>query len=220
MGKLAQYELKMLLEKCNKTCNWPDRLLADNIIRSEDGNKLDFNNYRKQYYIKKFNMPYCDDDDKILEKQIKTICEDYIEGLTFVLRYYFKSIPTFGWNYPHHYAPFLCDLAKYATKIDFNIEFVNQPPLNIYESLFGILPMTSFNLLPSEVTDGIGSKIRLDPSFLTEFETDLDGKMYEYEGICLLPLLTYDKIKDYFKNVKLTDDQKDKLIRRAKLYVF
>jgi 5'-3' exonuclease len=220
MENLAQYELKMLLEKYDKKCTWPDRLLADNIIRTEEGNKLDFDNYRKQYYIKKFEMPYCDDDKTILEKQIKTICEDYIEGLTFVLRYYFISIPTYSWNYPHHYAPLLCDLAKYAKKIDFNIEFVNNPSLNIYESLFGILPLPSFNLLPNEVVKSIGSKIKLDPSFLTEFETDLDGKMYEYEGISLLSFLTYDKIKEYFKSVKLTDEQKDKLNRRAKLYIF
>jgi hypothetical protein len=44
--------------------------------------------------------------------------------------------------------------------------------------------------------------------------------MYEYEGICLLSFLTYDKIKGYFKNIKLSDERVDKLIKRAKLYMF
>ena len=94
--------------------------------------------------------------------------------------------------------------------------------MNIYESLFGILPKQSFYLLPQNIVDGVynNNKILLDPSFINEFEIDLDGKTYDYEGVSLLPFLEYDKIKKYFLNVKLTDDQKDKLIRRTRIYSF
>lgn len=63
-------------------------------------------------------------------------------------------------------------------------------------------------------------KIQLDENFITDFEIDLDGKMYDYEGICLLPFLSYDKIKRYFKNIKLSEERVEKLIRRTKVYIF
>jgi 5'-3' exonuclease len=74
--------------------------------------------------------------------------------------------------------------------------------------------------LPNEITEQLPTKIKLDANFDTEFEIDLDGKMYEYEGISLLSFLTYDKIKEYFKKIKLSEERIDKLIRRAKLYIF
>jgi 5'-3' exonuclease len=136
------------------------------------------------------------------------------------LRYYLKSIPTYSWTYPYHYAPLLTDLAKYSKDIDFDITFKVDPPLSIYESLFGILPFESFHLLPEEIREKMPVKIQLDENFITDFEIDLDGKMYDYEGICLLPFLSYDKIKCYFKNIKLSEERVDKLIRRTKVYIF
>ena len=156
------------------------------------------------------------------EKQIEKVCHKYILGLVFVLRYYLKEIPTYGWNYTEHYAPLLTDLSKYSKTFDYDVHFDYKKPLNIYESLFGILPKQSFYLLPQNIVDGVynNNKILLDPSFINEFEIDLDGKTYDYEGVSLLPFLEYDKIKKYFLNVKLTDDQKDKLIRRTRIYSF
>ena len=220
LEQLEKYEIKMLLEKHTKKCSWPDRILADNIIIGDDGLMLNFKNYRKEYYTKKLKLQYDDTDPRILEKEIKCVCEEYITGLVFVLRYYFKGIPTYSWYYPCHYAPLITDLAKYAKEINFDVDFKVDKPLNVYESLFGILPFQSFHLLPSEITEQLPTKIKLDANFDTEFDIDLDGKMYEYEGICLLSFLTYDKIKGYFKNIKLSDERVDKLIKRAKLYMF
>ena len=220
LEQLEKYEIKMLLEKHTKKCSWPDRILADNIIIGDDGLMLNFKNYRKEYYTKKLKLQYDDTDPRILEKEIKCVCEEYITGLVFVLRYYFKGIPTYSWYYPCHYAPLITDLAKYAKDINFDVDFKVDKPLNVYESLFGILPFQSFHLLPSEITEQLPTKIKLDANFDTEFDIDLDGKMYEYEGICLLSFLTYDKIKGYFKNIKLSDERVDKLIKRAKLYMF
>jgi len=220
LENLAKLEVKMLLEKHFKKCTWQDRILADNIIIGKDGPMVNFENYRKEYYTKKFKLQYNDDDPKLLEREIKCVCEEYIIGLLFVLRYYLKSIPTYSWNYPYHYAPLLTDLAKYSKDIDFDISFKVDHPLSIYESLFGILPFESFHLLPEEIREKLPVKLQLDENFITDFEVDLDGKMYDYEGICLLPFLSYDKIKSYFKNIKLSEERIDKLIRRTKVYMF
>ena len=220
VNKLASYEIKMLIDKCKKKVSWPDKILMDNILRTTEGNNLNFTQYRKDYYIKKLKFNHSDDNPAILEKQIKAMCEEYILGLNFVLRYYFRSIPTYSWHYPYHYSPLLVDLAKYAKEISFEPVFEVRPALSIYESLFGILPLQCFNLLPEEIVKGLDSKIKLDSDFSTDFTIDLDGKVYEYEGICILPFLSYDKIKRYFKNIKLTPERVDKLARRTKVYNF
>jgi 5'-3' exonuclease len=216
--KLAQYETKMLLDKFNSKTTYPNTLLAQHIIRGEQGNQLDFVQYRKAYYIKKFELNYV--DEKSFERQIQAICNEYVIGLTFVLKYYFREIPTYAWQYPYHYAPFLEDLARYGETINFEIRFPYRHPLNVYESLFSVLPRESFPLLPNEVIDALPSKIKLDPCFSTDFEVDLEGKMYEYEGTTLLIPLMYDEVKSYFKHVKLTDEQMTQMIKQRQVYVF
>lgn len=218
--ELAKYEIKLLIDKYNLKVTYPDKLLSSHMLRTDEGANLDFPNYRKSYYISKFKLSNGELDDDVLERQIKTICEEYIIGLTFVLKYYFREIPTYDWQYPYHYAPLLFDLAKYSDDFDFNISFTFKRPLNVYESLFSVLPVQSFSLLPSEVVDRLPDKIKLDPRFSVDFEIDLDGKMYDYEGVFLLDFLSYERVKKYFTNIKLSKEKNDYLISRAKVYSF
>ena len=69
-----------------------------------------------------------------------------------------------------------------------------------------------------ELCEKIREKIVLDSDFIEDFDIDLDGKQQDYEAICLLPFVTYDKIKKIFKNVELTQEQKEKS-EVGKIYV-
>jgi hypothetical protein len=40
---------------------------------------------------------------------------------------------------------------------------------------------------------------------------DLEGKINEYEAICLLPFVSYDKLKRMAKKVEYTEEQKMKI---------
>lgn len=213
--ELSKLEVKMIMEKWEKGyAKFPDKLLNKHMIRkSGEDVKLDFYEYRKDYYITKLGV-----SENILEHEIREICKEYIVGMIFVLRYYFKGIPTFDWCYKHHYAPFFSDLHETAKQMAneqqgiefYDITFTPIKPLSIYESLVGILPPSSFNLLPENISEKIKEKIVLDADFIEEFEIDLDGKQQEYEGICVLPFVTYKKIKELFEGIKLTEQQKEK----------
>ena len=48
-------------------------------------------------------------DEEFAEFQ-KNIRQSYIEGLTWVLAYYYKGCRSWSWYYPYHYAPFASDL--------------------------------------------------------------------------------------------------------------
>ena len=215
---LATYEPKLLLDKYNTKTTYPDTLLSSHIIRSENGNQLDFKEYRRSYYAKKFQIDTPDENS--FERQVKAICEEYIIGLSFVLKYYFRKIPTYDWQYPYHYAPLLYDLAQYSESIDFNVVFQYRDPLSAYESLFSVLPRESFHLLPEEIVNHLPNNIKLDPCFSTDFEIDLDGKMYEYEGVNLVSSLSYERVKKYFKNIRLSEEHINYITKQMKVYIF
>jgi 5'-3' exonuclease len=69
----------------------------------------------------------------------------------------------------------------------------------------------NYYLLPKNIEEQIKDKILLDADFIEEFETDMDGKYQEYEAICLVPFVSYDKIKKIFEGVTYTEEQDNKL---------
>ena len=223
MKELSNLEIKMIMDKWEKGyAKYPDKVLNRHIIRKNDI-VLDFKEYRKDYYKTKFHLD--DSNESNFEQEIKIIARDYMVGMIFVLRYYFKGIPTFDWCYQYHYAPFFSDIyimanemAMEDSKEIFDIQFTPIKPLTIYESLIGIFPPSSFNLIPENISEKIREKIVLDSDFIEDFDIDLDGKQQDYEAICLLPFVTYDKIKKIFKNVELTQEQKEKS-EVGKIYV-
>ena len=206
MKNLAGLELKMLLDKHGRGyAKYPDKLIQKHMIVTSQGTNIDFDNFRKDYYITKLHL-----QEEYLESEIRRVCKEYMIGILFIARYYFKGIPTFSWCYPFHYAPLVSDLYTYCKDSDLKFEFNIDRPLSMYESLLGIFPPSSFHLLPSSVREGLKGKLLMDVDFLEEFDVDLDGCQQEYEGKCILPLVGYDKLKYLFSMVKLTEEEKRK----------
>ncbi|KAE8772930.1 5'-3' exoribonuclease 2 [Hordeum vulgare] len=52
--------------------------------------------------------------------------QKYLEGLCWVLRYYFSDVPSWSWYYPFYYAPFTSDLKRLS---QFKISFTVDKPL-------------------------------------------------------------------------------------------
>lgn len=74
----------------------PNELPPDSVRLWEDG-------YADRYYEQKFKVS----KDNIAFRH--QVARDYVEGLAWVLLYYFQGCPSWTWYYPHHYAPFAAD---------------------------------------------------------------------------------------------------------------
>merc|ERR1712093_470365 len=70
--------------------------------------------YADRYYEQKFGVGPRD-----IEFRNK-VARAYVEGLAWVLLYYFQGCPSWDWYYPYHYAPFAADFSNIA---DMKISF-------------------------------------------------------------------------------------------------
>ena len=81
------------------------------------------------------------------KEELDKLIRSYIEGLQWVLYYYYDGVASWGWFYPYHYAPMISDL-KDLDRFS-NLEFTLGKPFKAYEQLMGVLPSLSRKLLPA-----------------------------------------------------------------------
>lgn len=153
----------------------PEGPPPDTVRLWEDG-------YGDRYYEQKFKVPAGDIDFR------HQVGRDYVEGLCWVLMYYFQGCASWTWYYPHHYAPFAADFVGIA---DMKIDFKKGKPFQPYEQLMGVMPASSgVNVLPAAfhplMTDEDSDIKHFYPE---EFDLDLNGKKFAWQGIALLPFI-------------------------------
>jgi 5'-3' exonuclease len=175
--------------------------IADSVIVSSlinNNEEIDYKIYRKNYYKRNFGIEE--------EDAISRVCDEYMRGMRFVIEYYTKCIPTFDWYYPYHYAPLFSDLESFVINYDIEYTFKYKPPLSQIEALVSVLHPCNFGLIPDvEVSKFMIQRSQIDSNFPTEFSIDLEGKLQEYEGIILLPMVNYDIIKKMLKKFNIKD---------------
>ncbi|KAL1965027.1 hypothetical protein VTN77DRAFT_6087 [Rasamsonia byssochlamydoides] len=151
-----------------------DELPPDTVRLWEEG-------YADRYYEQKFGA-----DPKDLEFRHK-VARAYAEGLQWVLLYYFQGCPSWTWYYPYHYAPFAADFVDIG---DMEVHFEKGKPFKPFEQLMGVLPASSNHALPEIFHD-----LMVDPNseiidfYPEEFEIDLNGKKFAWQGVVLLPFI-------------------------------
>ena len=98
----------------------PNEMPPDTVMLWEPG-------YADRYYEQKFKV---DKNDIEFRHQV---ARDYVEGLAWVLLYYFQGCPSWTWYYPHHYAPFAADFVDIKDmKLNFNkVRILRNGSLNL-----------------------------------------------------------------------------------------
>lgn len=166
---------------------------------------LSYFEWKRTYYQDKlqFDLSELKSHDFISNHQIKNCAQSFIQGLQWVLSYYYKGVPSWSWYFPHHYAPFISDISDYLAfcrisgahaLIDFDIGL----PFKPFEQLMAVLPSASHSLVPgclqTLMTDQSTSPI-ID-FYPEEFETDLNGKMNEWEAVVKIPFIDQGRLLD------------------------
>ncbi|KAF3558219.1 hypothetical protein F2Q69_00012678 [Brassica cretica] len=138
----------------------------------EDKVRLGVQGWRERYYEEKFIA-------KTIE-EMEQICRDVVSFLMPV--------------YPYHYAPF-ASVLKFLDKLD--IKFELGSTFKQFNQLLAVLPSASAHALPE-----CFRKLMTDPSspiaelYPPDFEIDMNGKRYSWQGIAKLPFIEEQRLLD------------------------
>lgn len=195
------------------------RAAADRVLRKYSGAKTleeqgDFDQrydvalrqrmdeWKRDYYREKLDINYNDKD------QVHKLVYRYVEGLQWVMHYYYSGVASWSWFYDYHYAPrisgrslplitrgVLMDIVDLfeVDKLSFNFELGK--PFRPFEQLMGVLPEASKDLIPLAFRD-----LMTDPNspildfYPREFEQDLNGKKADWEAIVKIPFIDQGRL--------------------------
>ncbi|OBT73383.1 hypothetical protein VF21_07710 [Pseudogymnoascus sp. 05NY08] len=151
-----------------------DEAAVDSVRLWEDG-------YADRYYEQKFKV-----DPRDTEFRHK-VAKAYVEGLAWVLLYYFQGCPSWEWYYPYHYAPFAADFVGLA---DMKIGFEKGRIFKPFEQLMGVMPAASRHTIPDVFHDLMTNEdSEIIEFYPPDFPIDLNGKKFAWQGVALLPFI-------------------------------
>uniref|UniRef100_A0A672LHX9 5'-3' exoribonuclease 1 n=1 Tax=Sinocyclocheilus grahami TaxID=75366 RepID=A0A672LHX9_SINGR len=147
----------------------------------DDMFETEFRQYKRTYYMTKMDVEVV--SDEFLANQAKC----YVEGIQWILHYYYHGVQSWSWYYPYHYAPFLSDVRNLSS---LTLAFDLGKPFMPFQQLLGVLPSASKDLLPQcyqHLMTSPGSPIV--EYYPQDFKTDLNGKQQEWEAVVLIPFI-------------------------------
>uniref|UniRef100_A0A3B3TYI4 5'-3' exoribonuclease n=2 Tax=Poecilia latipinna TaxID=48699 RepID=A0A3B3TYI4_9TELE len=175
---------------------------SDSEPEPEDNVRLWEDGWKQRYYKTKFDVDVSDDGFR------KKVVRSYVEGLCWVLRYYYQGCASWKWFFPFHYAPFASDFRDIQKMFS---EFEKDTkPFKPLEQLMGVFPAASGNFLPPTwrnlMMSADSSIIDFYPD---DFAIDLNGKKYAWQGVALLPFVDERRLRAALADVypDLTPDE-------------
>jgi 5'-3' exonuclease len=105
----------------------------------------EINFWESRYYKSLFHQQYTN-------KFIKDLCNNYLEGLEWVYKYYSSGCIDWRWKYNYHYPPLFKDLYQHIPH--FETEFLTrntEGPVHYLTQLSYVLPVSNHGLLPGDV---------------------------------------------------------------------
>ncbi|CAK6970920.1 '-3' exoribonuclease 1 isoform X1 [Scomber scombrus] len=154
---------------------------AEDEEEEEDMFETEFRQYKRTYYMTKMGVDVV--SDEFLAQQAKC----YVEGIQWILHYYYHGVQSWSWFYPYHYAPFLSDIRNISgLKLTFDLG----KPFMPFQQLLAVLPAASMALLPESYRHLMTSENSpIIEYYPLDFKTDLNGKQQEWEAVVLIPFI-------------------------------
>jgi 5'-3' exonuclease len=166
------------------------------------------------YYKEKLNIDL--ETPKGVEEH-RNVFRKYIEGLQWVLYYYYRGVRSWRWFYPYHYAPMISDFEKIKEYLDYNMDdnFKPKAPYTPIQSLLFILPCSSRGLIPKCYWNLYEEHPEYFP---TKFNIDFNGKKMPWETIVLIPFVPEEPILEFeerqrkiYSDITNLDDNQSKV---------
>lgn len=148
------------------------------------------------------------------DAHIDAMCNDYLNGISWTMQYYFDKCNSFGWQYKYNHTPFASDINAYLKKTKCNINDIvvcEITKITPFIQLLAVLPPTYHNLLPqqygklmhdnnSPIIDMCPKNIKIDMLYKDSF----------HKCIPLIPNINIERIIDSVKNIKLTQEENNR----------
>lgn len=169
----------------------------DNVRLGEKG-------WKKRYYSQKFKWGFEREQEKV------ELLGKYMEGLQWVMKYYYVGCISWGWYYPYHYAPFAADLVQCDVTAG-DIQFELGKPFAPFTQLQAVMPASSGKLvLPTCYSDLMTNpQSSIIDYYPEKFFLDLNGKRFNWQGVVLLPFIDEYRLNAALKPVQklLTEEE-------------
>jgi len=151
---------------------------------------------KSMYYLQKVHIDITTAEG--IQQRAKMM-KKYLEGIQWVMFYYYRGAQHWRWYYPYHYAPLIGDFGNNLVQsflngnpkissfeVDYNCPQETEP-YTPFQQLLSIMPIRSFKLLPS-CYRAIATN-ELKDFFPDDFSVDLNGKTLAWEAIVLIPFV-------------------------------
>ncbi|PKS07951.1 hypothetical protein jhhlp_006563, partial [Lomentospora prolificans] len=161
-----------------------------------------YQGWKGKYYLQKFEWPLESYDAELVK-----LCENYVQGLQWVLYYYYRGIASWPWFYAYHYSPLMSDVVK---GLGADLNFKKGEPFRPYEQLMGVLPDRSKSIVPT-----VYWELMTDPKspiydfYPRDFELDMNGKKMDWEAVVKIPFIDEKRLLEAMapKNKLLSADE-------------
>ncbi|KAF5348600.1 hypothetical protein D9756_009694 [Leucocoprinus leucothites] len=187
---------------------------ADNIeSQYEESIKKKLNERKAQHYEEMLGTSYKRPD------ALKEAATKYVEGLLWVVKYYYGGVPSWRWFYNHYYAPLVSDLRGVdEMKFHFDID----EPFTPFEQLMLVLPPISSQYVPPAYRNlMIGPNSPFQELFPTKVELNLEGEIPDWDIVIKIPFIDDEKLLRTMRAREhgLTDDERRRnaILRPTKL---
>lgn len=169
-------------------------------------NKYDdkFYSWRNNYYTSKFQWGLKD------EQELRNLTENYVQGLQWVLFYYYRGVASWPWFFQHHYSPMISDVKK---GLNADMSFELGQPFRPFQQLMGVLPDRSKQIVPDCYHDLMTNPDSPIIDFYPrDFELDMNGKKMDWEAVVKIPFIDERRLLSAMgtKDHLLTEDQRNR----------
>jgi 5'-3' exoribonuclease 1 len=172
----------------------------------EEQYKKKFAEWKDKYYFDKFEEDGWTKENK--EEKVRELTENYVEGLQWVLYYYYRGIASWPWFYRYHYSPMISDVKK---GLNANLNFRLGQPFKPFEQLMGVLPDRSKKIVPQVYWDLMTNpESPIVDFYPRDFVLDMNGKKMDWEAVVKIPFIEEKRLLNAMapKNALLSDEEK------------